>query len=229
MKSGAYLSQTLTDPVTAHSQDPNETSIQRAFRFEGTRWEFLERPENLFMFRRYGAAMSGAAKLQPPWAVLTSKLVTIVCSLVRETDPPRLRLGIIPGRNCLCRRWGRYRQLHSRDCQDSTRLYLHPRGPPSCDGKGKEGINFAISGQKPSLTLYLQYWEHQASELYATGNVHFIGTVANPSEEDYTEIDLCTRSRLLRASTRTPSYSRRLFHAYDPSRLVGSVCKQDPD
>ena len=72
MKSGAYLSSTLTDPVTAHSQDPNTTSIQRAFHFEGTRWEFMERPENLFMFRRYGAAMSGAAKLQPPWAVLTS-------------------------------------------------------------------------------------------------------------------------------------------------------------
>ncbi len=73
MKSAAYLSDTMTDPKTAHSQDPNETSIQKAFRFEGTRWEFLERPENLFMFRRYGAAMSGAAKLQPPWAVLTSK------------------------------------------------------------------------------------------------------------------------------------------------------------
>ncbi|KAJ3519830.1 hypothetical protein NM688_g9245 [Phlebia brevispora] len=72
MKSGAYLSQTLTDPATAHSKDPNQTSIQKAFRFEGTRWEFLERPENLFMFRRYGAAMSGAARLQPPWAVLTS-------------------------------------------------------------------------------------------------------------------------------------------------------------
>ncbi|THG98942.1 hypothetical protein EW026_g3332 [Hermanssonia centrifuga] len=72
MKSAAYLSDTMTDPKTAHSQDPNETSIQKAFRFEGTRWEFLERPENLFMFRRYGAAMSGAAKLQPPWAVLTS-------------------------------------------------------------------------------------------------------------------------------------------------------------
>ncbi|KAF7791494.1 hypothetical protein EIP86_002510 [Pleurotus ostreatoroseus] len=84
MKSGAYLSQTLTDPVTAHSKDPNETSIQKAFRFEGTRWEFLERPENLFMFRRYGAAMSGAARLQPPWAVLTKHLSGYDWALIPE-------------------------------------------------------------------------------------------------------------------------------------------------
>lgn len=95
MKSGAYLSQTLTDPATAHSKDPNETSIQKAFRFEGTRWEFLERPENLFMFRRYGAAMSGAARLQPPWAVLTSKLLLSDTRLLHSsTHCCRLRLVV---------------------------------------------------------------------------------------------------------------------------------------
>ena len=72
MKSGAYLAQTLTDPKTAFSEEPNETTIQRAFNFTGSRWDFLERPENVIIARRYASAMNGMSRMQPPEAVVSS-------------------------------------------------------------------------------------------------------------------------------------------------------------
>ena len=74
MKSGAYLRENLVDPVSSHSPDPEHTSFQKAYRFEGTRWEFLEHPQNQFKLRRYGAAMASNSKLQPPDAILKCTL-----------------------------------------------------------------------------------------------------------------------------------------------------------
>ncbi|KAJ3537872.1 hypothetical protein NM688_g6604 [Phlebia brevispora] len=72
MKSCSYLDVALTDPTSAHSEEFNEASIQLAFGFKEPLWEWYERPENLLRLRRFGVAMHGAEKLQPPEAVLTT-------------------------------------------------------------------------------------------------------------------------------------------------------------
>ena len=69
-KAGAFLPDTLADPEASRSQEPAEASFQRAVGFEGTRFEYFDRPENLLAFKRYGAAMVGSAKVQVPSALL---------------------------------------------------------------------------------------------------------------------------------------------------------------
>lgn len=71
---GAYLPETMANPETARSQEPTEASFQKAFGVEGTRWDYLDNPENLLSFRRYGAAMVGSRKMQPPNTIVEGEI-----------------------------------------------------------------------------------------------------------------------------------------------------------
>ena len=58
MKSGVYLPDNILDSKTAASQELFDTPLSRAFGRQHF-FEFLEKPENEYRFRRFGAAMLG--------------------------------------------------------------------------------------------------------------------------------------------------------------------------
>lgn len=57
MKTAAYLVETLFDPVTGHSEEPNEAAFQRAHRSPLPCYEWLEQPENILSLRKFPNAM----------------------------------------------------------------------------------------------------------------------------------------------------------------------------
>ncbi|EJD51549.1 O-methyltransferase [Auricularia subglabra TFB-10046 SS5] len=60
MKGGAYLTDTLTDPETAYSDDPTKTAINVALKTNLNYWAWLEQPDQRFRLLRFGMAMHGA-------------------------------------------------------------------------------------------------------------------------------------------------------------------------
>jgi hypothetical protein len=72
MKSAVYLADNLLDPKTAASQESLDTPMSRAFGRQHF-FEFLEKPENEYRFRRFGAAMLGSIASSNSDAVMTGK------------------------------------------------------------------------------------------------------------------------------------------------------------
>lgn len=58
MKAGAYLPDNVLDNRTAASQELLDTPLSRAFGRQHF-FEFLEKPENEYRFRRFSSAMLG--------------------------------------------------------------------------------------------------------------------------------------------------------------------------
>lgn len=56
-RGNAWLAEHLLDPVTAHSQEPNEAAWQRGQRTKVTMFEWMELPENALQLRKFGIAM----------------------------------------------------------------------------------------------------------------------------------------------------------------------------
>ncbi|KLO09946.1 S-adenosyl-L-methionine-dependent methyltransferase [Schizopora paradoxa] len=71
-KSAAYLSETLLDPETAFSGGPTKCSLQRAFNTEKTIFDWFEDPDQKHRLYRFGVAMEGAAKFEPPELALNA-------------------------------------------------------------------------------------------------------------------------------------------------------------
>lgn len=94
MKSSAYLSETLTDPKTALSQEPNDTSFQKAHNITTSRWAYLDRPENALIARRYAAAMSGSARLQPPEAIVAGKKTFVLLRNMYSVSAVQVMIGV---------------------------------------------------------------------------------------------------------------------------------------
>jgi len=57
MKGAAYAVETLTDPATSHSQEPEDSPLQRGFGKRMELFSWYELPENTFRMRRFGNAM----------------------------------------------------------------------------------------------------------------------------------------------------------------------------
>jgi hypothetical protein len=70
MKAGANLADTLLDPKTAMSQDLADCPLNRTFDSESV-FDLLDRPENAFRLRRFGAAMHGTSMAANFSVVLT--------------------------------------------------------------------------------------------------------------------------------------------------------------
>lgn len=71
MKAGSWLTEALTDPATAKSEEPEHASVCRALGITEPLWNWWDRPENDIRRRRFGSAMSGTNKIQPPKTILT--------------------------------------------------------------------------------------------------------------------------------------------------------------
>lgn len=65
-KASAYLMDNLRDPETAYSSEPNKAPFHRALGIDVPLWVWYKRPEQSYHRRRFGVAMHGLAKLQPP-------------------------------------------------------------------------------------------------------------------------------------------------------------------
>lgn len=64
------LSRFLLEPQTAFSKEPAMTPFSRSMRFDGTFWEWVERPGNEKRLRRFGAAMRNSSTLYPKDLIL---------------------------------------------------------------------------------------------------------------------------------------------------------------
>lgn len=82
MKAGAWMFENITDPVTGKSEEPQHASVCRAFQLKEPIWNWWEQPENIGRLRRFGAAMSGTNKMQPPQTILSGKLMSLYASYV---------------------------------------------------------------------------------------------------------------------------------------------------
>lgn len=71
-KSTAYLWETLSDPVSAHSDEVTQTAFNKAFNEELPVWAWYEKPDQSGRLRRFGSAMRGVEALQPPDAILSA-------------------------------------------------------------------------------------------------------------------------------------------------------------
>lgn len=65
-KSASYLSETLLDPETAFSGEPTKCSLHRAFQMDKTIFDWFEDPAQKHRLYRFGVAMEGSAKFEPP-------------------------------------------------------------------------------------------------------------------------------------------------------------------
>ncbi|PPQ95287.1 hypothetical protein CVT26_014861 [Gymnopilus dilepis] len=69
-KAAAYSWETLSDPKTAKSGDPDASPFARAIGKKETLWQFYDHPEEAFRQRRFNIGMQGIQALQPPDASL---------------------------------------------------------------------------------------------------------------------------------------------------------------
>jgi hypothetical protein len=75
-KAAVYLEDNTLDPKTSASQDPLDCPFSRAFGRESI-FDFMEKPENDFRKRRFGAAMHGASSSISSGALLTGDLLLL--------------------------------------------------------------------------------------------------------------------------------------------------------
>ncbi|KAJ7720965.1 S-adenosyl-L-methionine-dependent methyltransferase [Mycena maculata] len=69
-KASAYAWETLADPATVRSGDPEASPFARAMGRPETLWKYYERPEGGLKHRRFNIGMQGIEALQPPDAIL---------------------------------------------------------------------------------------------------------------------------------------------------------------
>ncbi|KAG7451652.1 S-adenosyl-L-methionine-dependent methyltransferase [Guyanagaster necrorhizus] len=69
-KGGAFLSQTLRDPVYGHSDEANQSALSKAFDFDVNFFEWLERPENTDVLSRFSLLMRATTDLLPNATIL---------------------------------------------------------------------------------------------------------------------------------------------------------------
>jgi hypothetical protein len=70
-KASAYLWETVSDPKTAKSGEPNEAPFSRAIGNGKTFWQWLEQPKNAFIQHRFDIAMSGIQALTSNAVILS--------------------------------------------------------------------------------------------------------------------------------------------------------------
>ena len=77
-KASSYMSETLLDPITGHSDQDTHAAFQRAFGVDVSMWEWLERPENEEDLKMVSVAMRGASKLLPTDGILKGMLADML-------------------------------------------------------------------------------------------------------------------------------------------------------
>ncbi|KIP10225.1 hypothetical protein PHLGIDRAFT_266342 [Phlebiopsis gigantea 11061_1 CR5-6] len=70
MKAAAFLQEALLDPKISHSEEPNETALNVAFKTDRTIWDWFDMPENRSRLLRFGYSMEYMKHASPPTAVI---------------------------------------------------------------------------------------------------------------------------------------------------------------
>lgn len=69
-KASAYMTDVLTDPATAKSEEPDQTAMQRALDTKLPYFDWMDLPENAHVLKRFGMSMVAAKLFSPPNAIL---------------------------------------------------------------------------------------------------------------------------------------------------------------
>ncbi|KAK0443062.1 O-methyltransferase-domain-containing protein, partial [Desarmillaria tabescens] len=72
-KSSGYLTEVLLDKRLCHSDDHKDCPFSYVFKTDKQMFDRYEEPGNEFRLKRFASAMEGAAKLDPPNAILADK------------------------------------------------------------------------------------------------------------------------------------------------------------
>ena len=64
-KASSLLYESLSDPATASSEDPEHTAFTRAFESSSTIWSYLAEPKNIARLKRFNIAMNVSANMNP--------------------------------------------------------------------------------------------------------------------------------------------------------------------
>ncbi|KAA1470992.1 S-adenosyl-L-methionine-dependent methyltransferase [Dentipellis sp. KUC8613] len=69
-KGAGYIVEHLTDPDTAFEDSMERSPMMLAFKSDEGVWSWLEQPWNVMRLKRFGVAMDGVSKMQPPDSIL---------------------------------------------------------------------------------------------------------------------------------------------------------------
>ncbi|KAI0825595.1 S-adenosyl-L-methionine-dependent methyltransferase [Irpex lacteus] len=202
LRTSASLADLMIDLPRADSQEPTESSVQRAYQYDPklTFWGFLELPENVFRSRRFNCAMQGISSMQPPGTILSTYdwksvpergvVVDVGCglghvSLEIASVRPELRF-ILEDRAVVLQDTDKYWNEHAPETVQNAHFiaadYLLPQ--PQLPAK-------------PDIFL-LRYILHNLSDKYATVLLKHLSDAAQPSTKliviDYVVEHACATS-----------------------------------
>ena len=65
-KCSSYLYESISDPEFALSGEPGHCSLAKAFNYDKALWDFYEEPSQKHRLYRFGVAMEGVKRFEPP-------------------------------------------------------------------------------------------------------------------------------------------------------------------
>ena len=65
-KCSSYLYESISDPEFAMSGEPGHCSLAKAFNYDKALWDFYEEPSQKHRLYRFGVAMEGVKRFEPP-------------------------------------------------------------------------------------------------------------------------------------------------------------------
>lgn len=86
------MTEALTDPKTAHSDEPAHTAFNRAFNTTDNYWTWVGQPGNEYRNTRFIVGMSGVSKLDRDENILQGGHIAAVLQHITNEDA-RLPLG----------------------------------------------------------------------------------------------------------------------------------------
>ncbi len=130
-KSAAYLWETVTDPKTAKSGEPTESSFSRAVGNGAAFWDWAGRPEHAFNQRRFDIGMRGTQALITATSITTGTIYNH--SDMQRLTGNRVRLEIAScqhiGSRC---RWRRRNRISVPRQRVPPAEVCHSRSPARC-------------------------------------------------------------------------------------------------
>jgi len=72
-KAAAYAWETFSDPEMGNSSETTAAPFNKVYDTKETFFSFYERPDQAYRRRRFGIAMQGVEKMQPPTVILNGE------------------------------------------------------------------------------------------------------------------------------------------------------------
>lgn len=93
MKCSSFLYESLSDPEFAFSGEANHCALNKAFNYDKPIWEFFEQTTQKERLYRFGVAMEGVQKFEPPNLATTGDGALHSQNLLNIIQPPCKNVG----------------------------------------------------------------------------------------------------------------------------------------